>query len=672
MRENLRQRLPARAIYELLNEANEVSLAAHTRASALASSHDGERQGRRLIGAAMNIGPGVLSAGGDQTRRHAFFDDVLFGMRTRADAGNADILLLTGISSQLSGEATHYADVCRRHGAEGIVVAAFIPEEPELADLIASGFPTVAIDTRLFGRRAGFISSDNVGGGALAVRHLVELGRKRIAYIGGWDSAPADIDRHLGYESVLSEFDLELRDDYVHRAGWSHVLAREATLQILQLEPRPDAIFCASDVMAIGAITAIQESGLRVPEDIAIVGFDDGDFAAICVPALTSVRQDLVGLGTAAVESVLRILDHPDDSPPSDVLPVELVVRESTGACAATVPESGLRALRLPTSRLSAASLYGFLRETMEARPLSNGESSFRRPQQWQPEKRRVIALAIDTAPDQSFRHAFFEDIFFALRALAYANDIDLLLVTGISTRPGEPMPDLLELCEHYRADGLMVMSLAVEEPAVAKLAHSDFPCVTFDIDLLNDRIAFVMSDNVGGGVKVARHLIETGRRKIAFIGGRGDERPCVDRRFGYQSELKRWGLTPPDEYVAMARWLPDLAYEATEKFLVLPEPPDAVICASDVMALGAIAAIQSAGLRVPEDVAVTGFDDIDYARLASPSLTTVRQSRDALAEGMVKAMLGLLERPGEPPAVSIAPVELIVRESTAIADIAA
>jgi LacI family transcriptional regulator len=161
--------------------------------------------------------------------------------------------------------------------------------------------------------------------------------------------------------------------------------------------------------------------------------------------------------------------------------------------------------------------------------------------------------------------------------------------------------------------------------------------------------------------------LIETGRQRIAFIGGRGDERPSVDRQFGYKSELARWNLPCPKEYVAMANWLPTRAFEATQALLALPEPPDAVFCASDVMAIGAMAAVEAAGLKIPNDVAVVGFDDIDYARLVEPSLTTVRQSQDALAEGLIAAMLRLLEHPEEPPTVSAIPVELVVRASSAV-----
>ncbi|HEY5159493.1 MAG TPA: substrate-binding domain-containing protein [Gaiellaceae bacterium] len=675
--------MPPRAVYELLGAANLESFATFAQASALAEEHHMRVGRRRLIGVAMNLEPRMLRLEGGQTRQHAFFDDVLFGIRMRADAGNVDLLLLTGASAHVSGEASHYADICRYHGAEGIVLAAFPPNEPELTELAASGFPTVAIDTQLFGPRASFISSDNVSGAAAAVRHLAELGRKKIAYVGAFGPEPTNIDRRLGYESALGEFDLELREEYVVRAGWLHKPAHDLTRQLLELPEPPDAIFCASDVMAIGAMLAIEEAGLRIPEDVAVAGFDDSDLASIAMPSITSVRQNLVGLGTAAVEAILRTLDSPDSPPPTSVLPVELVVRESTVAQAppgASAPSQAAPAqskrievvsgpvIGMPASRLSPAALFRLLDETGDSGSRApEAAPTGQRQQEWRPDKRRLIALAIDTAPDQSFRHAFFDELFYGLRARAYARGIDLLMITNVGTTPGEPLPPFLELCEKYRADGMIVGSLSLEEAPVLELANSDFPCVTFDVDLLSDRIAFVMSDNVDGGSKLTRHLIETGCRRIAFIGGRGEERPSVDRRFGYQSELARSGLTCPEGYVAMARWLPQLAFAATQEFLALPEPPDAVFCCSDVMAIGAMAAIEAAGLNIPEDVAVVGFDDIDYARLVKPSLTTVRQSQDALAEGLITAMLNLLDHPDEPPKVSVIPVELIVRESSAV-----
>ena len=669
MRSRSSQRLPPHAVFELLGEANLASTKTIDQATALAEEHRAPAGRRRLIGVAMYLGSWMLTLDGERARRHAFFDDVLFGIRTRADVGNVDLLVLTGTTSQFAAETSHYLELCRWHGAEGIILGAFHPDEPELNEIVSSGFPAVAIDTQLFGQRTGFVSSDNVGGAAAAVRHLAELGHRRIAYIGAWGPEPANVDRRLGYESALAELGLELREEYMMLAGWSHVRARELTAKALTLPEPPDAFFCASDVMAIGAIKAIEDAGLRVPEDVAVVGFDDSEYAAVSAPSLTSVRQDCIGLGTAAVEAMLRMLDEPESPPTSIVLPVELVVRESSTAAPADQRGKSLPGtIDGPSSRLSSASLFELIGDISDPPAQIPGETSPKALQQeWDPEKRRLVALAVGTAPGHLFRHAFFDELFYEIRARAYAHGIDLLVITGVGTTAGVSFPPFLELCDRYRAEGIVVVSLPREEPPVAALAASDFPCVALDLDLLGDRIAFVMSDNVGGAHDVTRHLVETGRQRIAFIGGRGDERPTVDRHFGYQGELARWGLPSPEEYFAMANWLPGGAYEATQAFLALPEPPDAIFCASDVMAIGAMAAIEAAGLKIPDDIAVAGFDDIDYSRLVTPSLTTVRQRQDALAKGLIAAMLGLLERPEESPTVSVIPVELVVRESSAV-----
>ena len=208
-----------------------------------------------------------------------------------------------------------------------------------------------------------------------------------------------------------------------------------------------------------------------------------------------------------------------------------------------------------------------------------------------------------------------------------------------------------------------MILSQPEHEGEVIALAEAGFPCVAVGIDLLGKGIGFVISDNVGGAAKAVSHLVETGRRRIAFIGGRNDTRATVDRHFGYQGELERLGLEYRREHVAMADWLPDIAHDEMKRMLSLPEPPDAVFCGSDVMAIAAMSAVEEVGLRIPGDIAVVGFDDIEFAALVTPSLTTVRQDPRKIAEAVVKSILQLLANPDEPPAF-VLPVELVVRES--------
>jgi len=663
-----KQRLSPRALYGLLDASHAESAAALTRTRAMAETHPYRSRERRLIAVAINAVPWQMDLSTGYWRHHAL-DDVLSGIRAHADASEIDLLVLTGLSSEVTGEPTHYHDLCRAHGAEGIILSSFVPQEPELAALAASEFPCVSIDTDAFGPRTSYVASDSVGGAVTAVRHLASLGRKRIAYVGGWGHEPVSMDRRLGYESVLAELGLERPEDYILEGGWLHGQAHDETLRALALAEPPDAIFCASDRMAVGAMLACEEAGLRVPDDVAIVGFDDEYFASLCSPSLTTIRQDRIGLGTAAVEAVLRMLDQPEAPPPTIVFPVELVVRESTDPESAAADSEGNDAedsREYPLmERLSVAELFHQLGTAEVFRPKALGDTTAGRREQWRTEERRTIALASDTTPEQSYRHAFFDEVFYGLRASAHARSADLIILTHVW--PGADLfPPFLDLCRHYKADGIIVSSLPPEDPEIVALTASGFPCVAFDVELLGRRSAFVCFDNIAAGIEVVRHLAESGRKRIAFIGGRGDERPSVDRQFGYKSELARLGLPSREEYVHSAHWRHDRAYQETRRMLDLPEPPDAIFAASDIMAIGAMAAIEDAGLRVPDDVAVAGIDDIDVARMVDPSLTSVRQDQITLVTALVDAMFDLLDRPEASPRAKILPIDLVVRASSA------
>lgn len=170
---------------------------------------------------------------------------------------------------------------------------------------------------------------------ARAVRHLYRLGRDRIATITGPLHARPASDRLLGYLSALSYVGLEEREEYVVEGDYYHQSGYEACSRLLSLDEPPNAIAAATDAMAAGAILAVEETGLRVPEDIAVTGFDDNDFAAQMKPALTTVRRDAAGIGRAAAEGILNMILHPEEPPPAIILPTELIVRESCGAALA-------------------------------------------------------------------------------------------------------------------------------------------------------------------------------------------------------------------------------------------------------------------------------------------------------------------------------------------------
>jgi len=269
------------------------------------------------------------SFGRIESFHHPFYDDVFYGIRERACASGYDILYFTMPGWQW-GATAPYVELCERYGLVGIVGLAFSFDEPGLAELLAVEFPCVAVDLQLLGRRASYVASDNLAGSIMAVEHLHAIGRRRIAFVGGTEDAMTGPERRLGYLSGLEKLGLERDESLIRNAGWDIIAACEHVKELMAQTSPPDAIFCASDVMAIGALSTLDALGIGVPDDVAIVGFDDIDLARLVTPSLTTVHQDKVGLGAAAIEVMTRILERPDETPPASILPVELTVRDST------------------------------------------------------------------------------------------------------------------------------------------------------------------------------------------------------------------------------------------------------------------------------------------------------------------------------------------------------
>jgi LacI family transcriptional regulator len=161
-------------VLEILIRSQRDCLATIASSAAQAMAHRVQGNGRRLIGVAMNYQPQQLRVDSGHKLRHPFYDDVLFGIRARADSGDLDSLLLTELAQRVTGQPNHYAEICQRHEAAGVILTAFEPQDPELELLADSGLPYIAIDTHVIGSRASFVTSDNVGGAVAAVRHLSE------------------------------------------------------------------------------------------------------------------------------------------------------------------------------------------------------------------------------------------------------------------------------------------------------------------------------------------------------------------------------------------------------------------------------------------------------------------------------------------------------------------
>lgn len=280
---------------------------------------------------------GVIVATLQPQRRvnHPFLREMLDSLRYSAGDGNYDVLLLAGHPEESPQSFVHRA-ISRR--VDGLILLGIDRGEidrggQEVAELASVGVPTVAfdVDIRGLGPWFGCVTSDNVGGGRMAVEHLVAQGRTKIACLTGWLTTVPGRERLEGYRQALDAAGFPYRDEYVSDSDFTEADGYRALRRMLSLREPPDAVFAAGDLMAIGAIRAIREGGLRVPEDVAVVGFDDIEVAAFTRPRLTTVRQDTEALAAAAVAMVDEMMDLDEDANRNQVLPVQLVVRESSG-----------------------------------------------------------------------------------------------------------------------------------------------------------------------------------------------------------------------------------------------------------------------------------------------------------------------------------------------------
>lgn len=265
-------------------------------------------------------------------RRHPFMLSLLVGIKQAMSSAGRHLILLNMESNQRGPRA--YLETALQFQLDGVLAMAVEVHTPAVRALFKSELPSVGIDIDFTGPHAVCVSSDNRVGAMEAVRHLYGLGHRKIATITGpLDMLPAQ-QRFAGYRDAARELGLThetvYNGDFFIESGYScgQRLAR------LSGSRRPTAVFVAGDEMALGAINAFADAGLDVPGDIAVVGFDDIEAAGLVRPALTTVAQDPIALGAAAVGALLRLVgDRDQASVTSPVLvPTKLIVRQSCGA----------------------------------------------------------------------------------------------------------------------------------------------------------------------------------------------------------------------------------------------------------------------------------------------------------------------------------------------------
>lgn len=285
--------------------------------------NDAARQLR--AGRSRSIGLVVLDV------RNPFFTDIARGAEDRAARDGMTVLL--GNSDENAEREGSYLDLFEEQRVHGVLISPLADDLPRLERLRSRGTPVVLVDRQVGDRSFSSVAVDDVVGGELAVRHLLDTGRRRIAFVGGPHSIRQVADRLEGARRAVAGTGASL--EVIETSALTVLQGRAAGDAVHARPPaeRPDAIFAANDLLAMGVLQALMMLGdVRVPDDVALIGYDDIDFASAAVVPLSSIRQPASLIGHTAVDLLLDEAGRgPGFEPRQVVFQPELVVRESTG-----------------------------------------------------------------------------------------------------------------------------------------------------------------------------------------------------------------------------------------------------------------------------------------------------------------------------------------------------
>jgi LacI family transcriptional regulator len=222
-----------------------------------------------------------------------------------------------------------YIDVLVTKQVDGLIFVATGDRSQLLENLVRGGLPVVVVDRQLSALEVDTVLTDNLQGGLLATRYLLAQGPRHIGCITGPSHLTPSAQRVIGYRQALQEAGVAVDEDLIVRGDFHPRSGYEAGKVLLERRLLPSAIFACNDMMAIGALRALAEAGLRVPEDCSIVGYDDIELATYAVPPLTTIRQDKIAIAEAALRMALERINQSDLPARCETLPVELVERQS-------------------------------------------------------------------------------------------------------------------------------------------------------------------------------------------------------------------------------------------------------------------------------------------------------------------------------------------------------
>ena len=260
--------------------------------------------------------------------QNPFYVDVLRGIEDVSHAHNYALIMCN--FAQDENKEQLYLDILLSESVDGLIAAPAHEQDQKVISIVKSGLPIVCVDRGLIGVDVDLVLVENRNGAYSAVQHLIDKGYRKIAYLSGLEQLPSSKQREQGYLEALRDNGLEIDRDLIKYSDSRHNSSMILCDELLNMNHPPDAIFTGNNLITLGALETIHKRGLKIPEQVAVVGFDDMYWSISLNPPLTAVRQPAYEIGKRAAELLIQRINDPSRSTINMILKTELMVRSST------------------------------------------------------------------------------------------------------------------------------------------------------------------------------------------------------------------------------------------------------------------------------------------------------------------------------------------------------
>lgn len=260
----------------------------------------------------------------------AYYNELMIGIEKYSQEMNYDILISTHDAYSIK------RDILRlffERKADGLILLTPDLKSPQIEDIEKMNIPCVIVGDRPLTHDVSFVDSDNRAGMFKATEYAIKKGHKRLAFVQGFENSRNAIDRFAGFIEALRVYNITIPDEWIFQGNFDYDSGRVALARLFSPQSkdsqRPTVLICANDLMALGALAESKSLGLKVPNDIALVGFDGIETASIVHPSITTMKQPLIEMGYAAANILFQKIENPAVQNEKQIFPVELLPGES-------------------------------------------------------------------------------------------------------------------------------------------------------------------------------------------------------------------------------------------------------------------------------------------------------------------------------------------------------